>query len=189
VAAIEAKRRFCLIMIKPSHHDDDGYVIQWLRSSMPSNTLAVLFGLATDCAARGALGPGIEPDIQALDETNARIRPKRIAHMIKRAGAGMVMLVGVQSNQFPRALDIATPLRAQGIPVAIGGFHVSGVISMLDGVDADLDRAKAMGVSLFAGEAEGRLDDVLRDALNGSLKPLYNFIGDLSIRSRAASSG
>ena len=69
VAAIEAKRRFCLIMIKPSHYDDDGYVIQWLRSSMPSNTLAVLFGLATDCAARGALGPGIELDIEALDET------------------------------------------------------------------------------------------------------------------------
>ena len=54
----------------------------------------------------------------------------------------MVMLVGVQSNQFPRALDIAKPLRARGIKVGIGGFHVSGVTSMLGGVDADLDRAK-----------------------------------------------
>ena len=44
---------------------------------------------------------------------------------------GMVMLVGVQSNQFPRALDIARPLRARGIQVGVGGFHVSGTISML----------------------------------------------------------
>jgi hypothetical protein len=38
---------------------------------------------------------------------------------------------------------------------------------------------QGLGVSLFAGEAEGRLDDVLRDAMNGSLKPLYNFMNDL----------
>ena len=50
---------------------------------------------------------------------------------------------------------------------------------MLGGADADLDRAKAMGISLFAGEAEGRLDEVLRDAAAGALKPLYNFMDDL----------
>ena len=52
---------------------------------------------------------------------------------------------------------MARPLRDRGIQVGIGGFHVSGVLSMLGGIDADLDRARAMGVSLFAGEAEGRL--------------------------------
>jgi hypothetical protein len=50
---------------------------------------------------------------------------------------------------------------------------------MLNGVDADLDRAKAMGVSLFAGEAEGRLEETLRDAYAGGLKPLYNYMDDL----------
>jgi len=179
MASVANKRRFCLVLVKPSHYDDDGYVIQWMRASMPSNTLSALYGLATDCAARHALGSDIELDIHALDETNTRIRADDLARLIARAGAGMVMLVGVQSNQFPRALDIARPLRARGIAVCIGGFHVSGVISMLGGVDADLDRAKAMGVSLFAGEAEGRLDDVLRDALRGSLALIYNFIDDL----------
>ncbi|MBV9294422.1 MAG: radical SAM protein, partial [Acidobacteriaceae bacterium] len=33
--------------------------------------------------------------------------------------------------------------------------------------------------SLFAGEAEGRFDEVLRDAWNGALKPLYNYMADL----------
>jgi len=172
------RRRFCLVLVKPSHYDEDGYVIQWVRSPIPSNSLASLFGLAKDCAARHVLGD-VEIDIHAFDETNTRIRPERLAAMIEAAGAGMVMLAGVQSNQFPRALDLAKPLRARGIQVGIGGFHVSGVLAMLNGRDDDLDRAKAMGVSLFAGEAEGRLDEVLRDAQAGTLKPLYNYMNDL----------
>ena len=172
-------RRFCLVMVKPSHYDDDGYVIQFLRSAVPSNSLAALYGLAKDCADRRALGDEVTIDIHALDETNTRIRPQRLARMIEAAGSGMVMLVGVQSIQFPRALDIARPLRERGIMVAVGGFHVSGVIAMLDGRDPDLRRAEEMGISLFAGEAEYRLEEVLRDAFAGRLKPLYNFMNDL----------
>jgi len=178
-AQIGARRRFCLILVKPSHYDDNGYVIQWMRSPIPSNSLASLYGLAKDCADRAVLGDDVGIEIHAFDETNTRIRPARLAAMIEAAGAGMVMLTGVQSNQFPRALDLARPLRARGIQVGIGGFHVSGVLSMLGGVDADLDRAKALGVSLFAGEAEGHLDEVLRDGAAGTLKPLYNFMADL----------
>ena len=88
-------------------------------------------------------------------------------------------LVGVQSNQYPRALDIARPFRAAGIPVAIGGFHVSGCLSMLDGQAVELDACRELGIAMFAGEAEGRLDAVLRDAAAGTLKPLYNFMKDL----------
>ena len=172
-------RRFALLLVKPSHYDDDGYVIQWFRSAIPSNSLAALYGLAQDCAARRVLGDDIAIDIHAFDETNTRIRPDRLARMIEDAGAGMVMLVGVQSKQFPRALDIARPLRRRGIAVGIGGFHVSGTVAMLGGVDPDLARAEAIGVSLFAGEAEGRLDEVLRDAFAGRLKPHYNYMDDL----------
>ena len=38
--ATPVRRPFTLVLIKPSHYDDDGYVIQWLRSAIPSNTLA-----------------------------------------------------------------------------------------------------------------------------------------------------
>src|SRR4051812_45977359 len=158
-----APKRFCLFLVKPSHYDDDGYVIQWLRSPIPSNSLASLYGLALDCADRRVLGD-LTIEVEAFDETNSRIRPQRLADRIEAAGAGMVMLVGVQSNQMPRALDIARPLRQRGIQIAIGGFHVSGTFSILNGVDADVARAKQMGISLFAGEAEGRLEEVLRDA-------------------------
>src|SRR3954470_1392792 len=102
-----ARREFCLILVKPSHYDDDGYVIQWLRSAIPSNSLAALYGLARDCAERNILGDDVDLVIHTFDETNTRLKPALYEKMIRRAGAGMVMLVGVQSNQFPRALDIA----------------------------------------------------------------------------------
>src|SRR5205085_5354575 len=112
------RRRFQLVLIKPSHYDDEGYVVQWLRSAIPSNSLAVVYSLAADAAAREVLGPGVAIDITAVDECNTRIRPDRIVREFrKNGGFGMVGLVGVQSNQFPRALDIAKPLREAGIPV------------------------------------------------------------------------
>src|SRR3974377_2241510 len=103
-------RLFCLVLVKPSHYDDDGYVIQCVRSSIPSNSLASLYGLAKDCAERQVLGPEGDIEIHAFDETNTRIRPALVARMIEAAGGGMVMLVGVQSNQFPRALVFGGPL-------------------------------------------------------------------------------
>src|SRR5215472_5119860 len=177
-AVTGAKRRFCLVLVKPTHYCDDGYPIRWFRSAIPSNSLACIYGIARDSDDRRVLGDDVEIDIQALDEANTRIRPDRIAAKIKAADDGMVMLVGVQSNQTPRALDIARPLRQAGIKVGIGGFHMSGVISMINGDDASLREAQAMGVSVFAGEAEGRFDEILQDAYAGRLKLLYNYMDD-----------
>jgi radical SAM superfamily enzyme YgiQ (UPF0313 family) len=175
-----AKRRFQLILIKPSHYDDQGYVIQWFRSVMPSNSLAALYGLAVDARERQVLGTDVEIDVTPIDETNTRIKVKRIIAQLKRHGGfGLVGLVGVQSNQYPRAIDIARQLRAAGVQVVIGGFHVSGCLSMLDGIQPDLQIALDIGVSLFAGESEERLDGLLRDAAGGSLQPIYNFLNDL----------
>jgi radical SAM superfamily enzyme YgiQ (UPF0313 family) len=177
-AASQAPKRFTLLLIKPSHYDDDGYVIQWLRSAIPSNTLAVMNGLALDCQERRVLGDDVEIDIEALDETNTRVRTGRIARRLS-GGRGLVALVGVQSNQYPRAMDIARKLRAADVQVCIGGFHVSGCLAMLPEPTPELKEAMDLGISLFAGEAEGRFEMVLRDAWNGTLKPLYNFMDDL----------
>ncbi|MCC6775458.1 MAG: radical SAM protein [Hyphomicrobiales bacterium] len=168
-------------MIKPTHYDDDGYPIQWLRSAIPSNTLACLNGLAEDARRRRVLGPDVEIRLQTYDETNRRVRPSRIIRRIrKEGGRAFVGLVGVQSNQFPRAVDLARQFIAAGLPVAIGGFHVSGCIAMLPELPDDLRAAQALGISFFAGEAEeGRLDGVLRDAWVGALKPVYNYMDAL----------
>jgi radical SAM superfamily enzyme YgiQ (UPF0313 family) len=173
-------KRFQLILIKPSHYDDDGYVIRWWRAMIPSNSLAALYGIAADCAEREVLGPGVGIDIKVIDETNTRVNiPELLAQLARHGNFGMVGLIGVQSNQYPRALDIARPFRAANIPVSMGGFHVSGCLSMLDGKAVELDACREMGISMFAGEAEGRLDKVLQDAAYGQLEPVYNFMNDL----------
>ena len=175
-----AERRFQLILIKPSHYDDDGYVIRWWRAMIPSNSLAAVYGIAADCAERQVLGPDVAIDIAVIDETNTHIDvPALLAGLRRHGNFGLVALVGVQSNQYPRALDIARPFREAGVQVAMGGFHVSGCLSMLDGHAVDLDACRDMGVSMFAGEAEDRLDMVLRDAAAGRLAPLYDFMKDL----------
>jgi len=173
------KQRFSVLLIKPSHYDDDGYVIQWLRSAIPSNSLAVVHGLALDCKDRRVLGDDVDIVVSTMEEDNTRIRTNRIVRQL--AGeSGLVVLVGVQSNQFPRAMDIARPLRAAGIQVCLGGFHVSGCLAMLPQITPELKEAMDLGISLFAGEAEeGRLDQVLRDAWQGTLKPIYNYLSDL----------
>jgi radical SAM superfamily enzyme YgiQ (UPF0313 family) len=172
--------RFQLILIKPSHYDKDGYVVQWLRSTMPSNSLAAVYSLAEGAANRQVLGPDLPIDVLAIDETNTRVKTKEIIRRVEdNGGFGLVGIVGVQSNEFPRAVDISRQLRAAGIQVMIGGFHVSGCLSMLSELPDDIKEAQTLGISIFAGEAEEHMDDVIRDAARGELQPLYNHMKHL----------
>jgi hypothetical protein len=180
-SATSAAPLFHFVMIKPTHYDDDGYPIQWIRSAIPSNTLACLNGLAEDARTRRVLGPDVEMRLHTYDETNRRVQPDKIIRMVRREGGRVLIgLVGVQSNQFARAVDLARPFLAAGFPVSIGGFHVSGCTAMLPEMPPEMREAQAMGISFFCGEAEtGRLDQVLRDAYAGKLAPMYNFMDDL----------
>ena len=173
------RQKFRVELIKPSHYDADGYVIQWLRSTLPSNSLASVHGLMAECARDRALGPKVDIEIAACDECNTVVDVKAVAQRIRAAGGGMVGLIGVQSNQYPRALDLGRQFRALGLPVVMGGFHVSGCIAMLPTLPADLQEALDLGITLFAGEAEGRIVDVLRDAALGQAKPIYNYLNDM----------
>ena len=169
--------RFQIWLIKPTRYDDDGYPLQWWRSIIPSNSLACLNGIVGDALARGVLGD-VEADIHSIDEIHDHVDPARIIRDINRhGGRGFIGLVGVQTNQYPRALDLAREFRQAGLPVSIGGFHVSGCISMLKELPPELIEAQTLGIGLFAGESEdGRIDEVLQDALHGQMKPLYNHL-------------
>ena len=172
---------FQVVLIKSTRYDDDGYPTQWWWSLIPSNTLATMYGLLLDAADRKILGPDVEIRGRAIDEPHTRIRPDALVREIRATGGkALICFVGVQSNQFPRAVDLAGAFLKAGLPVVIGGFHVSGCLAMLKDLPPEIAAAQAMGISLFAGEAEeGRLDSVLRDAYAGTLKPLYDFMDDL----------
>src|SRR5438552_18651480 len=94
LALAATKRRFQLVLIKPSHYDDDGYVIQWRRSAIPSNSLACLYALTLDVAERRALGPDVDVVIEAADETHTLIDPAAIVRRIRDAGQGAVLPLG-----------------------------------------------------------------------------------------------
>ncbi|MFZ0205944.1 MAG: radical SAM protein [Roseiarcus sp.] len=173
-------RGFRVILIKPSHYDDDGYVIQWRRSPIPSNSLASVHGLIAECAEARVLGPEVEIAIEAYDECNTVIDVAAAVARIRAAGGGFVGLVGVQSNQYPRALDLGRQFRQAGVAVVIGGFHVSGCLSMLPKMPPELVEARDLGITLFAGEAEGgRMAGLLRDLDRAAAQPVYNYLNDL----------
>ena len=172
--------QFRVVLIKPSHYDDDGYVIRWMRACVPSNTLACLYAITEAVKSSKRLGNSVEMTIDVYDESCQRIPIRRIIRQLAAPGcSGVVCLAGVQSNQYPRALDLARRFRAFGVRTLIGGFHVSGCLSMLDTVPDELTAAMADGITLVAGEVEERWGDVLEDALHGRLKPLYNFLNEL----------
>lgn len=140
--------------------------------------MACLYGLARDAAKQQVLGDDVQIELNAYDECHTVLPIKDIIRRINQPGAsGLVCMVGVQSNQFPRAIDIARQFRNANIPVAMGGFHVSGCFAMLPEIPDDLQAALDMGVTLFAGEAEGRIEPLFLDAYHARLKPVYNYIG------------
>src|SRR5258708_35213172 len=95
-----AKTTFQLVLIKPTHYDDDGYPITWLQSHIPSNTLAALYGLGEHCRRRQVLRPEVDIVIKPLDETNTRILPNPIVARIRRSGdTARICLICRQANQ------------------------------------------------------------------------------------------
>src|SRR5258708_31527682 len=110
----------------------------WLRS----NAVACIYCVETDFADRRAVGPDVGIEIQAYDECHTVIPVTRIIRRIKSADAGLVCLVSVQSNQFPRAMDLAARFRAAGVQVAVGGFHEQGRLALLPELPADLDASQ-----------------------------------------------
>ena len=68
--------------------------------------------------------------------------------------------------QIPRAWEIADAYRARGIPVMFGG-----IATMLHA-----EETKAHATSVFLGEAEGRMEEVIADFRAGALKPVYDYL-------------
>ncbi|MBI3009494.1 MAG: radical SAM protein [Candidatus Omnitrophica bacterium] len=144
---------------------------------LPSNTLTCLYGLTEDVRQRGVLGSRLHWQIKLIDETVQRVDvPAILRRSRRRDTKTIVCLVGVQSNQFARANDLAMEFRKGKIDVLIGGFHVSGSLAMLPELPSEIKALLDAGVSVVAGEIEGRWEAILRDAVDGKLNPIYNFL-------------
>jgi radical SAM superfamily enzyme YgiQ (UPF0313 family) len=172
-------KKFHIVLIKPSKYDDDGYVIRFWKGVLPSNTLNVLHGLTDDVKERRVFGD-LPIEVTTFDETAEKVPLKKIIRWGRAPGIKLlVCLVGVQTNQFPRALDMARIFRAKDIQVIIGGFHTSGTINMLGEQEPDIQELVRESICVVSGEVEGKWEMILTDFLKGHLKPIYSFAQDL----------
>lgn len=168
-----------VILIRPSKYDDEGYVVRHWRGTLPSNTLSCLNSLTEDVVRSGVLGD-VQVRVEVIDEIVTRVDPRRLGRKHRRPDTKVVVgLVGVQTNQFPRAQDLARQFRAEGFDVLIGGFHVSGAVAMSSTMPPECQEMIDAGVTLVLGEVEDEWGRILGDALADRLQPVYNLLSHL----------
>jgi hypothetical protein len=111
-ALVQGIEKLHIVLIKPSKYDDDGYVVRFWKGVLPSNTLNVLHGLTEDVKERRVFGD-LAIEVTTFDETAEKVPVKKIIRWSQEPGTKLLVgLVGVQTNQFPRALDMARLFRA-----------------------------------------------------------------------------
>ena len=179
------RRRLEVFLIRPTKYDDDGYLLRHFRGVLPSNTLACLHALTEDVAARGVLG-SVSVHTHLCDESVEAVPDREIRRAARRGGTRVVIcLVGAQTSQFPRTMDLAQRFRALGLSVLVGGFHVSGTMAMLVDTPAELRTLRDLGATLVAGEVETIWGQILCDAAQGTLAPSYNTLDVLPVLTNA----
>lgn len=147
-----------VVIIKPSKYRIDGNVERFHRGFMPNSTVPHIRSMVPELVNQ------IPTETRAIDEyvyTNLDYLSQLEQTRFSRA---LVALVGVQSHQFHRALDLAALAIRNGCLVVIGGPHV---------MTCDTSLFHGRGVSFVQCEAELVWDEILRDAASGELKPLY----------------
>lgn len=166
-------KKFPIVLIRPSHYDEEGYVIQWFRPAATTNPLAELQRLIGSSLDRRVLGGEVQSSLQTFDEETVRVQAERIANRLQ-GGRGLVLLADVGANRFARAMDLALPMRVAGVHVCMQGLFVSSNMALQGGVTQELREARNLGISLFSGKAtQERVDELLRDAWHGRLKLFY----------------
>lgn len=170
-------KKYRFYLIKPSLYDDDGYVIRFSKGVLPSNTLTVLNGLLEHHLTELKKEFDFEFSIELYDEIVDKLKIKKFIKTINKYNEqGIVFLVGVQSNQFKRATDLAIKFKKSGFQVFIGGFHISGILSIFGKPDFSLQYLLDNHIHLVAGEVEDTLSLLLKDIILNQVKELYNFL-------------
>src|SRR5437667_10342418 len=126
-------RQLVVVLVEVTKSDRDGYLIQFYKGVLPCNTLAAMWSLTE--AAFGSLElAGLLCRVIAFNERTMRGGVNALQVMKKHSAPDtrvVVGLVGIQTNMFPRARQVALEFKAQGATVVMEGFHISGYITRL----------------------------------------------------------
>src|SRR5438876_6640133 len=147
-----------VVVIKPSKYGMTGYVERFRRGFMPNSTVPYIRSM-TPSTIEGerietyAIDEYVQTDLGYLDLLRNPSSPTLLA------------VVGVQSHQFQRSLDLAAFARANGVRhCIIGGPHP---------MTCDTSMLQNRGVSFALAEAEMIWMQILKDAVHGELQPVY----------------
>jgi hypothetical protein len=146
-----------VVLIKPSKYGIDGYVERFRRGFMPNSTLSHVQSL-TPSEVDGR--PVVVEAIDEYTETNLDY-----LELLTRKNCTLLALVGVQSHQMHRALDLAALARARGVTsCVVGGPHP---------MTCETSEVQGRGISFALAEAEVVWAGIVRDSARGELRPTY----------------
>src|SRR6266704_5075605 len=147
-----------VVILKPSKYAPGGFVERFRRGFMPNSTIPYLRSM-TPASLDGVAIETITIDEYVRTDLEYLKLLQRIDHPT------LLALVGVQSHQFHRSLDLAAYAQAHGVKhCIIGGPHP---------MTCDTTPLQQRGVSFALAEAEMIWLRVLRDAIRGELAPVY----------------
>ncbi|HEY8022281.1 MAG TPA: radical SAM protein [Thermoanaerobaculia bacterium] len=148
-----------VVIVKPSKYGLDGCVERFRWGFMPNSTVAHLKSM-TPAAVEGS-----PCEVFAVDEY-VHTDLGYLGLLAREEGRRTLLaLVGVQSHQLHRALDLAALARERGVEAAvIGGPHP---------MTCDTAMLQGRGVAFAVAEAENVWPAILRDAAQGELRPVY----------------
>ena len=147
-----------VVIIKPSKYGLSGYVERFRRGFMPNSTVPYIRSMTPDTI------DGVRVETYAIDEY-VQTDLKYLSLLRNPDQPTLLALVGVQSHQFQRALDLAAFAHTNGVRhCVIGGPHP---------MTCDTSMLQNRGVSFALAEAETIWASILRDAIQGELRPVY----------------
>jgi hypothetical protein len=148
-----------IVLVKPSKYGVDGAVERFRKGFMPN---ATLYHMASLTPRRIGDAP---VEVHTIDEY-VRQDLGYLELLRRDPGADtLVALVGVQSHQFHRALDLAAYARHHGVRhCVIGGPHP---------MTCDTTALQGRGVSFALAEGELVWRQIVEDAVRGELRPVY----------------
>ena len=146
-----------VLLVKPSKYDPEGYVQRYWRGFMPNSTLRHLRALTPPMVhnrpvAVSIVDEHVTTDLGYLDALGPET-------------CDLLALVGVQSNQWHRALDLAAIAKRRGVRnIILGGPHAMTCQTELE---------QEAGFSVAIAEAEAIWVRILTDAARGELESVY----------------
>lgn len=147
-----------VVILKPSKYLPDGFVERFRWGFMPNSTAPHLRSMTPTAFGNRPL------EVFVVDEY-VHTDLKYLSLLEARRGCETLLaLVGVQSHQFHRALDLAAYARQKGCMAVIGGPHVMTCNTAI---------VQGRGIAFGQAEAELIWPEILQDAAHGQLRPVY----------------